>query len=148
MQGVHQSTVADAEEHVNTQAALWIDSTIDHARCLGSEPRLRYSSARRCATQNHRQVLHFEVESTKAILRMPRFPKKSQRSGCHVIQSRSNKIIRGRDRKASVSFPAGDCAELQRLAENMKVSLAWVVRQAIEEYLAKQRRGSIQGKTG
>jgi predicted transcriptional regulator len=50
--------------------------------------------------------------------------------------------------RASISFPAGDYAELQRLAENMKVSLAWVVRQAIEEYLAKQRRGSAPDKTG
>jgi len=48
--------------------------------------------------------------------------------------------------RASISFPAGDYAELQRLAANMKVSLAWVVRQAIEEYLAKQRCGSAQDK--
>lgn len=48
--------------------------------------------------------------------------------------------------RASISFPAGDYAELQRLAANMKVSLAWVVRQAIEEYLAKQRCGSAPDK--
>lgn len=50
--------------------------------------------------------------------------------------------------RASISFPAGDYAELQRLAANMKVSLAWVVRQAIEDYLAKQRRESAPDKTG
>lgn len=48
--------------------------------------------------------------------------------------------------RASISFPAGDYAELERLAATMKVSLAWVVRQAIEEYLAKQRRGFIPDK--
>lgn len=44
--------------------------------------------------------------------------------------------------RASISFPAGDYAELQRLAASMKVSVAWVVRQAIEEYLAKRGYGS------
>ncbi|MGB1561766.1 MAG: CopG family transcriptional regulator [Sinimarinibacterium flocculans] len=44
--------------------------------------------------------------------------------------------------RASISFPAGDYAELERLAATMKVSLAWVVRRAIEEYLAKQQRRS------
>lgn len=44
--------------------------------------------------------------------------------------------------RASISFPAGDYAELERLAATMKVSLAWVVRQAIEDYLAKQGRGA------
>jgi hypothetical protein len=42
--------------------------------------------------------------------------------------------------RASISFPAGDYAELERLAAIKKVSLAWVVRQATEEYLAKERR--------
>ena len=32
----------------------WIDSTIDLARCLDSEPRLRSSSGRRFVTPNHR----------------------------------------------------------------------------------------------
>ncbi|CAJ0864642.1 ribbon-helix-helix domain-containing protein [Ralstonia mannitolilytica] len=44
--------------------------------------------------------------------------------------------------RASISFPAGDYAELQRLAASMKVSVAWVVRQAIEEYLAKREHGA------
>jgi predicted transcriptional regulator len=44
--------------------------------------------------------------------------------------------------RASISFPASDYAELQRLAASMKVSVAWVVRQAIEEYLAKRGYGS------
>ncbi len=51
--------------------------------------------------------------------------------------------------RASISFPAGDYAELQRLATSMKVSVAWVVRQAIEEYLAKRGYGSdLVKKTG
>ncbi len=48
--------------------------------------------------------------------------------------------------RASISFPAEDYAELERLASTMKVSLAWVVRQATEQYLAKQHRGSTLHK--
>lgn len=37
--------------------------------------------------------------------------------------------------RASISFPADVYAELERIAETNKVSLAWVVRQAAEKYV-------------
>ena len=40
-----------------------IDSIIDRAKYWVSEPLLRYSSEKRCATPNRRYVLHFEIES-------------------------------------------------------------------------------------
>lgn len=40
--------------------------------------------------------------------------------------------------RASVSFPSATYADLERLAEQKKVSVAWVVREAAEKYLAEQ----------
>jgi hypothetical protein len=40
--------------------------------------------------------------------------------------------------RASVSFPTDVYAELERLATAKKVSLAWVVREAAELYVADQ----------
>ena len=40
--------------------------------------------------------------------------------------------------RASVSFPADVYAELVRIAAAKKVSLAWVVREAAEKYVADQ----------
>ncbi len=40
--------------------------------------------------------------------------------------------------RASVSFPIETYKELERLAEAKKVSLAWVVRDAAEKYVADQ----------
>lgn len=37
--------------------------------------------------------------------------------------------------RASVSFPADLYAELERIAEEKKVSVAWVVRDAVEKYV-------------
>jgi metal-responsive CopG/Arc/MetJ family transcriptional regulator len=37
--------------------------------------------------------------------------------------------------RASVSFPVEHYEELERIAESNKVSVAWVVRQAVEKYL-------------
>ena len=37
--------------------------------------------------------------------------------------------------RASVSFPVEHYEELERIAETNKVSVAWVVRQAVEKYL-------------
>ncbi len=53
--------------------------------------------------------------------------------------NRAGKQIEAETVRASISFPAGDYVELERLAATKKVSLAWVVRRATEEYLAKQR---------
>lgn len=43
-----------------------------------------------------------------------------------------------RKTRASVSFPPNVYDELARLAQAKKVSLAWVVREAAEKYVADQ----------
>lgn len=40
--------------------------------------------------------------------------------------------------RASVSFPADVYQELERIATQKKVSLAWVVRDAAEKYVSDQ----------
>ncbi len=40
--------------------------------------------------------------------------------------------------RASVTFPSSLYAELERIAEEKKVSVAWVVRDAAEKYVAAQ----------
>jgi len=40
--------------------------------------------------------------------------------------------------RASVSFPTDLYGSLEMLAEKKKVSLAWVVRDAVEKYVAEQ----------
>lgn len=37
--------------------------------------------------------------------------------------------------RASISFPADVYAQLERIADSKKVSLAWVVREAAEHYV-------------
>lgn len=37
--------------------------------------------------------------------------------------------------RASVSFPEQHYLELERIAQHQKVSMAWVVREAVEQYL-------------
>lgn len=37
--------------------------------------------------------------------------------------------------RASVTFPADLYAELERIAEEKRVSVAWVVRDAVEKYV-------------
>lgn len=40
--------------------------------------------------------------------------------------------------RCTISFPTEHYAELERIAKSKKVSLAWVVREATEKYLADQ----------
>ncbi len=40
--------------------------------------------------------------------------------------------------RTTVSLPQDDYSELEVMAEQKKVSVAWVVRRAIEEYLQRQ----------
>lgn len=40
--------------------------------------------------------------------------------------------------RASVSFPEDQYAELERIALDQRVSLAWVVRDAVQAYLVKR----------
>jgi metal-responsive CopG/Arc/MetJ family transcriptional regulator len=42
--------------------------------------------------------------------------------------------------RASISFPADIHQTLEDIAKQKKVSLAWVVRDAAEKYVAEQRR--------
>ena len=44
--------------------------------------------------------------------------------------------------RASISFPPDMYKALERLARQKKVSLAWVVRDAVERYIAGQRERS------
>jgi Ribbon-helix-helix protein, copG family len=48
--------------------------------------------------------------------------------------------------RASISFPLDIYQILERLAKEKKVSLAWVVREAAERYVAQQQaEPSLQG---
>ena len=40
--------------------------------------------------------------------------------------------------RTSVTISADDHEELERIAEHKKVSLAWVIRDAVERYLANE----------
>lgn len=42
----------------------------------------------------------------------------------------------GKSMRASVSLPSERYRELERIAHEKKVSVAWVVREAIEKYVA------------
>lgn len=52
-------------------------------------------------------------------------------------KSRARKRV-AKSARASVSFPRNVYEELERLAAAKKVSLAWVVREAAEKYVADQ----------
>lgn len=41
--------------------------------------------------------------------------------------------------RASVSFPEDQYAELERIALDQRVSLAWVVREAVQSYLVTRQ---------
>lgn len=49
-----------------------------------------------------------------------------------------------RTMRASVSFPEDQYAELERIALKHRVSLAWVVREAVQTYLV-QRKPLMEG---
>lgn len=44
----------------------------------------------------------------------------------------------GKTVRASVSFPEEQYAEIERIARRQRVSLAWVVRDAVQEYLTSR----------
>ena len=48
--------------------------------------------------------------------------------------------------RASITFPPDLYENLEQIAREKKVSLAWVVRDASEKYAAEQRAASLQGK--
>jgi len=47
--------------------------------------------------------------------------------------------------RASISFPPGLYETLEEIAKQKKVSLAWVVRDAAEKYIAEQPLPKRQG---
>jgi len=47
--------------------------------------------------------------------------------------------------RASVSFPEDQYAEIERIAREQRVSLAWVVREAVQTYLV-QRWPLLEGE--
>lgn len=53
--------------------------------------------------------------------------------GKQVVKPRTAASVR-----ASISFPPNIYAELEKLARQKKVSLAWVVRDAVERYVVEQ----------
>lgn len=58
----------------------------------------------------------------------------------------SGKDVDVRTVRASISFPADVYAELERIADEKKVSLAWVVRDAAEQYIrAATNKPVIEG---
>jgi predicted transcriptional regulator len=48
---------------------------------------------------------------------------------------KKRKASKDRTVRASVSFSANQYRELERIASDQRVSLAWVVREAIEQYI-------------
>lgn len=54
-----------------------------------------------------------------------------------ALTTKQHSLVREGTR-ASVTFPADIYAELERIAEEKKVSVAWVVRDAVEKYVEAQ----------
>ncbi len=52
---------------------------------------------------------------------------------CNVVYALSD--LKNCKVRASVSFPADQYAVLEKLAEEKKVSIAWMVRDAVDNYL-------------
>jgi hypothetical protein len=58
--------------------------------------------------------------------------------GIHMAVSPRQSVTGKQGTRASVTFSADQYAELERIAEEKKVSVAWVVRDAVEKYLEAQ----------
>ncbi|MHB1541240.1 MAG: ribbon-helix-helix protein, CopG family [Steroidobacteraceae bacterium] len=54
------------------------------------------------------------------------------------MTSQGRKAKPAKSLRASISFPPEVYGELEKLAAAKKVSLAWIVREATEKYLADQ----------
>lgn len=60
-------------------------------------------------------------------------------------QGKSLKAQRKAAVRASITFPPDLYAQLEQIAQQKKVSLAWVVRDAVEKYVASELK---QGREG
>ena len=58
------------------------------------------------------------------------------------VGTRSIKTTSVSSVRASISFPADLYETIEELAKRKKVSMAWVVRDAVEQYIADQRARS------
>ena len=50
--------------------------------------------------------------------------------------------------RASITFPPDLYEHLEQIAQQKKVSLAWVVRDATEKYVASETKRSREGEAG
>lgn len=55
-----------------------------------------------------------------------------------MAKTNVNTDVDRRSVRTTVTLPKEDHDELERLAKQKKVSVAWVVREAVEKYLAQQ----------
>jgi len=53
------------------------------------------------------------------------------------MSERQEKRLDNKKIRASISFPEKDYEKLETIAEKNKVSIAWVVREAVEQYITK-----------
>ena len=68
---------------------------------------------------------------------------KAKRSHGRGLRAQRNTTVR-----ASISFPPGVYQSLERIAQQKKVSLAWVVREAAETYIADESKRAGAGEAG
>jgi len=61
-------------------------------------------------------------------------------------QGRHPKAQRKQAVRASITFPPALCTTLEEIAQEKKVSLAWVVRDAAERYVAESVEAPRRGK--
>jgi metal-responsive CopG/Arc/MetJ family transcriptional regulator len=50
--------------------------------------------------------------------------------------------------RASITFPPELYTALEWIARNKKVSIAWVVRDAVEKYVSGERKDSQENRSG
>lgn len=55
-----------------------------------------------------------------------------------TVKERAGRLSSREATRASVTFPANIYAELERIANENKVSVAWVVRDAVEKYVEER----------
>jgi predicted DNA-binding protein len=55
-----------------------------------------------------------------------------------MAETTANRDIQKKTVRTTVSLPQEDYVELERLAKQKKVSVAWVIREAVERYLNQQ----------
>lgn len=63
-----------------------------------------------------------------------------------AVLRKPDKDHAGKTIRASISFPATNYAELERIATKNKVSVAWVVREAVDRYLSSGTRSTLSSE--